>query len=387
VDGAVINEVIKSVTITPEKLNFSPSQTSPLRDKIQFVMAGPLEVAADSIFQIAAVPFDCEIERVTLFQIIAGTSGTTVIDLRRNDISLYTSNPKPTADFADGNAKVYDCTLPDSIVLRAGDLLSAVIEDVEPAAAGAMLQVSVVKTSLTAIIDKVDFIIAGPLTVGADSIFQISPVPWDCTISQVTLLQIVAGSSGKTILDLKRNGATLYSSNPKPTAYATDDDGMVYECSLPNNTSLKKGDYLEVSVKEVQPDSVGAILRVSLVRSSTIAILDKAQFIMAGPLVAESDSIFQVAPVPFDCTISQVTLFQIIPGESGNTIVDLKCNGTTLYTSKTKPTASFEDGYGKVYDCELPDTVALSAGDYLEAVITEVEPGAAGAILQVHFSK
>jgi len=74
-------------------------------------------------------------------------------------------------------------------------------------------------------------------------------------------------------------------------------------------------------------------------------------------------------------TITAVWLYRGTAGDSGNTVVDIHKNGTTIYSTQgNRPTIAYDDGDNKV-DCTLPDVTSIAAGDVLTVDIDSVEGG------------
>lgn len=71
------------------------------------------------------------ISGVWIYRSVAGTSGSTIIDLNKNGTTMYTTQGnRPTIAFNDGDKKV-DCTLPDITSVSAGDVLTIDIDQIE----------------------------------------------------------------------------------------------------------------------------------------------------------------------------------------------------------------------------------------------------------------
>jgi hypothetical protein len=109
------------------------------------------------------------------------------------------------------------------------------------------------------------FTIPGALVIGAQSAFQIYPVTRNANITNVTLLQIVAGSDTSSIFDLNKNDVTMYTTQAnRPTAVFGDGNGKVYTCTLPDIVSVAAGDFLTVDIDAIETDAIGAVLIVTL---------------------------------------------------------------------------------------------------------------------------
>ena len=93
------------------------------REIIEWIANGPYR--ADTIVDGAwVVSTDCEVLHLRLWRGVAGTGGSTILDLNRNGSSMYTTQanrPTVTYDDADG---VVNCTLPDTVGFAAGDIVT-----------------------------------------------------------------------------------------------------------------------------------------------------------------------------------------------------------------------------------------------------------------------
>ena len=78
---------------------------------------------------------------------------------------------------------------------------------------------------------------------------------------------------------------------------------------------------------------------------------------------------------PTSCEISGLYLYRTVPGTSGSTILDLKLNGVSLYTTvANRPTIAFGDT-DKLVQCVLPDLKAVPAGGIVTVDIIQAEGG------------
>ena len=72
------------------------------------------------------------------------------------------------------------------------------------------------------------------------------------TISAVWLYRITAGTSSSTILDLNKNGTTMYTTQAnRPTIAFNDADSKV-TCALPDVVSVGIGDLLSVDTDQIE---------------------------------------------------------------------------------------------------------------------------------------
>jgi len=89
----------------------------------------------------AIAPTDMTVSAVWLYRLIAGTSGSTVIDLNKNGTTMYTTQAnRPTIAFNDADSKI-QAALPDVTAVAAGDILSIDIDTVEAGSPGNLVLV------------------------------------------------------------------------------------------------------------------------------------------------------------------------------------------------------------------------------------------------------
>lgn len=89
---------------------------------VQWKANGPYRVdtAVDGSWTVNTA---CEVRNVYLWRGTAGRSGSTILDLNRNGVSMYTTQAnRPTISYSDAD-KVVSCALPDTIALVPGDVV------------------------------------------------------------------------------------------------------------------------------------------------------------------------------------------------------------------------------------------------------------------------
>lgn len=76
-------------------------------------------------------------------------------------------------------------------------------------------------------------------------------VPRDMSITSIGLWRGVAGTSGTTVLDVNRNGSSLYATQAnRPKVYAAAGDNATQACPLPDVVTLAEGDWITVDTDE-----------------------------------------------------------------------------------------------------------------------------------------
>ncbi len=92
----------------------------------------------------------------------------------------------------------------------------------------------------------------GPYRVGTSVDGQVR-VPSGFTITSVYLFRITAGSSGSTIVDVNKNGVTLFTTQAnRPTVTAAGGNSQASSGTLPDVTSVSAGDYLSIDIDQIE---------------------------------------------------------------------------------------------------------------------------------------
>lgn len=95
---------------------------------------------------------------------------------------------------------------------------------------------------------QVDWVANGPYRVD-DSVDGAWVVPTACEVSKLYLWRGTAGTSGSTVIDLNRNGSTMYVTQAnRPTL--DYDAGEVTPCNLPDDVTLVAGDVVTIDCDE-----------------------------------------------------------------------------------------------------------------------------------------
>lgn len=98
-----------------------PAAELATRVNVDWVANGPYRVD-DSVDGAWVVQTACEVRSISLWRGVPGTSGSTVLDLKRNGSSLYlTTANRPTLTYAQ---EATPCNLPDAIALAAQDVIT-----------------------------------------------------------------------------------------------------------------------------------------------------------------------------------------------------------------------------------------------------------------------
>jgi hypothetical protein len=101
-----------------------PASTLATRFQVDWVANGPYRVDTD-VDGAWVVPTPCEIAKLRLWRGDAGTSGSTILDIKANGASLYGfPSTRPTIDYTLGDGAVIDCVLPSAVALAADDVVT-----------------------------------------------------------------------------------------------------------------------------------------------------------------------------------------------------------------------------------------------------------------------
>ena len=110
---------------------FVPPSAIATRVEFEWRANGPFQVGTEVDGQIR-IPFAFTIDSVVLYRKTAGSSGSTIVDLNLNGATLYTTaGNRPTVTAAAGNNQQSAGTLPDSVAVAAGGVLSIDIDQIE----------------------------------------------------------------------------------------------------------------------------------------------------------------------------------------------------------------------------------------------------------------
>lgn len=72
------------------------------------------------------------------------------------------------------------------------------------------------------------------------------------TITGVWIYRTVAGTASSTILDLNKNGTTMYSTQGNRPTIAFNDGDKKVDCTLPDITSVAAGDVLTIDIDQIE---------------------------------------------------------------------------------------------------------------------------------------
>jgi hypothetical protein len=76
--------------------------------------------------------------------------------------------------------------------------------------------------------------------------------PTALTIKAVYVHRTTAGTSSSTILDLNKNGTTMYSNQSNRPTIDYDDSDLKVQATLPNTTSVSAGDILTMDIDQIE---------------------------------------------------------------------------------------------------------------------------------------
>lgn len=276
----------------------------------------------------------------------------------------------------------------------------------------------------------------------------------DFTISSIVLYVAAAGSSGSTIIDVKKNGATLYPTNTRPTVAYNDANHL--DDRVPNTTVIHKYDVLSLDVISAAVGASGMSVCIIIASSSsgggsgtgdmlkseyatngTSGTVDRAEwanhvlwsdvsgthnhddryytetqlqtsgsaqvnwgnltnvpalaggsttsqalFTAEGVLVVNSGALRIYNHMGVTKTIIGVYLSVSTPPIDASILVDIHKNGTTIFTTQSnRPAITSGNDTGNSTTIQVP---SWANGEYLTMDIDQIGSGTAGSNLTVH---
>jgi len=74
----------------------------------------------------------------------------------------------------------------------------------------------------------------------------------DFTVTAIWVWRETAGSAGSTILDVNKNGTTMYTTQGNRPTIEYDDADNTVDCTLPDVVAVTAGDIITVDIDEVE---------------------------------------------------------------------------------------------------------------------------------------
>ena len=100
-----------------------------------------------------------------------------------------------------------------------------------------------------------EWILSGAISTGTN-VDVARPMSRAGTIVRVTLWRKEAGGSGSLVVDLNKNGTTMYTTQAnRPTIAASSGDNIVLQATMPDITAVAAGDYLTIDVDDKETGS------------------------------------------------------------------------------------------------------------------------------------
>lgn len=103
---------------------------------------------------------------------------------------------------------------------------------------------------------QLEFSAMGYYLIGTD-IDGIQVIPWAGAIVGVHLSRAFAGSSGSTIVDVNKNGTTVYTTQANRPTIAYNDADKVVAATLPDVTSVAVGDRVTLDIDQTEAGGPG----------------------------------------------------------------------------------------------------------------------------------
>lgn len=156
-------------------------------------------------------------------------------------------------------------------------------------------------------------------------------VPRDSEIESVYMHCRDTGTSSSTIIDVNRNGTTIFTTQSNRPTLAYDDSDKVAS-AVPDITALSEGDVLSVDIDQAAADAEGlnVVVRIS---NASQSLARKSQLYFSFYDLLETGTI----PLRFynrtgtARTIQQVHLYCTTPPQGADIIVDVLIDGTSIF--------------------------------------------------------
>lgn len=204
-------------------------------------------------------------------------------------------------------------------------------------------------------------------------------IPRNCTISGVSATIKDKGSAGSTIVDVHKNGTTIFTTQAnRPTIPYDDADGKA--SGTPDITSVALGDVLTVDIDSAATGA-GTIEIVIVINYSELA---DSQFVWtySGQLEVESVYLRLYNRTGRTKTIKKIWLGVAVAPTGAAIIVDVLKNGTTLFTTPgNRPSIAAGAYAGSSVNVEVDQ---WADGEYLTYVIVQTGSTVKGSDLTVH---
>ena len=211
-------------------------------------------------------------------------------------------------------------------------------------------------------------------------------VPRASEIEKVYLHCRNTGTSGNTIIDVNRNGTTIFSTQSnRPTLAYNDSDRVI--SAIPDIQELSEGDVLSVDIDEAAAGAEGLSLVIRLVDPAT-SVTRKSQlfFTFYDVLAVGSIPARYYNRTGVSRIIQQVHLYCMTPPQGADIVVDIFMDGSSIFADpahRPKVTSGNNTGYSTQIG-----TVNWAHDSYLTCMLVQtgsIYPGSDLVISVVYF--
>jgi hypothetical protein len=163
-------------------------------------------------------------------------------------------------------------------------------------------------------------------------------VPRDCAIASVYAFCKTTGTSGSTIIDIHKNGTTIFTAqSARPTIAYNDADGVV--SATPDIIGLQAGDVLRLDIDEVATGAsqLAVVIAIGQIDSTAVTPYQQIYFTKEGTVELETGVLRIYNRTGRKRTLYGVYLNTTSPPVGGDLIVDVNINGTSIFEAQNRP--------------------------------------------------
>jgi hypothetical protein len=234
-------------------------------------------------------------------------------------------------------------------------------------------------TSVPAWTENID----GALATGTDVAAYVAPGVG--TIVAVYIRCKNTGSVGSTIVDVHKNGTTIFTTQAsRPTLPFKDADGVA-KSGTPDVTTVSENDVFTFDIDNIATgaEDLSIGLAVEWVSLASIPIKQTALFTYEGVLTVSDNPLRIYNQTGSTHTISKVFIaVNTAPTGANSILVDIHKDGTTIFTTQSnRPAITASNFTGVTTTIEVP---AWADGSYLTMHLDQIGSTIAGSNLTVH---
>lgn len=209
--------------------------------------------------------------------------------------------------------------------------------------------------------------------------------PRESSIQNVYVYCENPGTGSSTIVDVHKNGTTIFTTQGNRPTLAYNDADKVVKSAVPDVVGLAEGDILTIDIDQVAMGARGLSVIVALGTIIPTSTLPRnVVFTVDGTLQAVANPLRFYNTMVGSQSISKVHLAVNTPPTGQPIIVDVHKNGTTIFTNQAnRPQIATGSYTGQTTSI---DVAAWTPGDYLTTEIDQVGSSVVGSDLTVTLS-